>query len=62
MEGSEKIADYVEIFPGTDGDWYFRAMSTNGEEIYRSSEGYKYFTDARKVAADTGLPVRSEQK
>jgi uncharacterized protein YegP (UPF0339 family) len=31
---------------GKDGDWYFRIMAANGEEIARSSEGYANRTDA----------------
>lgn len=31
---------YFNLFPGRDGNWYWNFQSDNGEEIYRSSEGY----------------------
>lgn len=42
--GGDDMADgtreIYEFFEGTDGDWYWRKMGGNGEEISRSSEGY----------------------
>lgn len=35
----------VQITSGNDGDYYAAAFSSNGREIFRSSEGYKNFTD-----------------
>jgi len=37
---------HVEIYTGTDGDFYFRFVAENGEEITRSSEGYADKRDA----------------
>lgn len=31
----------LELFTGSDGDWYWRFIASNGEEIARSSEGYR---------------------
>ncbi len=30
-----------QIFPGKDGDHYWRQVADNGEELARSSEGYE---------------------
>ena len=39
-------AEKVELFKGENGEWWFRFVASNGEEITRSSEGYKNRGDA----------------
>lgn len=40
----------VVISQGTDGDYYTTAFSSNGRAIFRSSEGYRNYTDALGAA------------
>lgn len=42
--------DRVEVFRGDDGDWYWRRIATNGEELSRSSEGYQEQGEAVHMA------------
>jgi len=39
----------VVITQSNDGNYYAAAFSSNGEEIFRSSEGYRNYTDLRSV-------------
>lgn len=38
--------NHVELYTGEDGDWWFRSIAENGEQITRSSEGYRNKGDA----------------
>lgn len=44
MSETAKITKVV-IAHGTDGDYYATAFAANGRAIWRSSEGYKNYTD-----------------
>lgn len=50
-----------QIFPGKDGDHYWRQLGGNGEEIARSSEGYESEEGARK-ALDRSLELAAESQ
>jgi len=39
----------VVITQGNDGNYYAAAFSSNGKEVFRSSEGYTNFTDLRSA-------------
>jgi len=41
---------HVELYRGQDGGWHFRFVAANGEELTRSSEGYKSKADAMHAA------------
>jgi len=41
--------DYIKVFQGEDGDWYFGAYSANHEEVAQS-EGYTRKSDAEQAA------------
>lgn len=45
------MAEY-QIFEGTDGQWRFRLMANNGEQVGRDSQGYRDRTDALRGAKD----------
>jgi len=55
---------HVELFRGEDGDWYFRFVAANGEQITRSSEGYRNRQDAIDamilIAHGVGVVIRFE--
>ncbi len=53
---NDQIADVAQVFEGTDGQFYVRTRSTNGNPIL-TSEGYENKGHAIKVAEDTGLRV-----
>jgi uncharacterized protein YegP (UPF0339 family) len=40
----------VELYRADDGDWYFRFIAANGEQLTRSSEGYQNKADAMHAA------------
>jgi len=53
-------AAHVELYVGEDGDWYFRFVADNGEQITRSSEGYRNRGDAVEailLAHGIGAPI-----
>ena len=39
----------AEIFEGENGDWYWRILAKNGNEIACAGEGYKNKTMAKKM-------------
>lgn len=42
-----RIGERVELFKGTDGQWYFRRVAANNEPVAGSDgEGYHNFGDA----------------
>lgn len=45
----------VRVWPGPDGQYWVAAYSSNGREIFRSSEGYENHLDA-VGAAETSWP------
>lgn len=40
----------VRVYPGVDGNYYIGAYSSNGREIFRSSQGYSNHLDAQGAA------------
>lgn len=54
---SDEIVDYVEIVPDENGQYRVRGRSNNGEIIW-TSEQYKDYDWALKVAGDSGKEVR----
>jgi len=40
----------AEIFEGENGDWYWRILAKNGNEIACAGEGYKNKTMAKKMS------------
>ena len=49
-EGGTMKTPHVEVWKGSDGDYYFRFVAANGEQITRSSEGYRNRVDALDAA------------
>lgn len=41
--------DFVEVFQGIDGQWYYRSKANN-HQVLSVSEGYTNATDARRAA------------
>lgn len=39
---------YYQMYTGHDGDWWWRYVASNGNEISRSSEGYRNKADCRR--------------
>jgi len=54
---------HIELYKATDGDWYFRLIAANNEEITRSSEGYENRADAIAailLAHGNGIVIKVE--
>ena len=54
---NDEIVDYVEIVPDRNGQFRVRGRSNNGEIIW-TSEQYKDYEWAQKIAGDSGKEVR----
>jgi uncharacterized protein YegP (UPF0339 family) len=54
-------ADYLEVFQGQDGSWYFHAKANNGE-VVAHSEAYTRESSAHTAAGALfpGVPFKGE--